>query len=353
MQCELCELAQPPAIAMRKEQAARPPPPPPVVVPPPVPAAPLVAVQAIAPPTVPAVKAPAAPAGAAVAAAAAPASSTNFVVGVAVKVSTAAVPADASAASPALVHALYALFTQGILLHAGTGTVALLDARASHAVFVELPALDAWPLIEDFTVTHHPFLLNGLSALGAARTDVFAVNNRTVPFAIDLPTRSVAAVCRALLDGDSAALGTHLNPVSFEEISVAKENPATKRPYTAEEVQLALAPDRKTLDELWSLDALAGIPRSKLARRRFIALMQDRILFIRDVRRFAIMNKFSAAGSITSKILRAADSIGSSFIQRLALVMLAEATNREQAMFCGAARSRLHTPPSVLPYPSQ
>lgn len=314
-------MPQPPAVVLRKEQAARPPPPPPPPAPPVVAAPP-------PPPPPPAAAPPRAEVAAAAGAVAVEPSEPEFVVGVTLNVSSTAVPGDSAGTPPALLLALHALFTQGFLLDATTGAVSLLDPRVTHAVFIELPALESWPADGDnFSVTQHPFLANGLPALNSAFTAAFAVSNRSVPFAVGKEERVVAAVVRALLDGDSAALGAATNLGAGEDVTLLRENRATGRPYNAAEIELANESVRRTLDELWALGACKGIPRSKLARRRFVLLLHDRVKFIYDVRRALVMSTFGVPGSTASLLARTAKAIGPSFYDRLSLILLAEAIN--------------------------
>lgn len=313
----MCDFVQPPAIERQKLQAARPPPPPaPAPPPPPV----------VAPPPPPP---PAADPRAAAAAGAVPAvpAEPECVVGVVLNVSSTAVPEDAGSTPPALLLALHALFTQGFFLDATTGAVAILDSRVKHAVFVELPALETWPRVDNFSAAQHPFLANGLPAVNAAFTAAFAVNNRNVPFAIEKEERSVASVVRALLDGDKAAFLSATNTSAVEEVGLSKENRTTGRPYTVEEVDAANASVRKTLEELWALGACSGIPRSKLARRRFVQLLHDRLSFIRNVQSLLRNSRFAGVGAPLPKLVEAANSIGPSFIERLAIILLAETIN--------------------------
>lgn len=356
--CELCEMQQPPATALLKVQAARPPPPPPPPpravavapmnppVPPPVTSSLTPARQGI-PLVDPALAPPSEPGGAS--------SKKEVVVGLAFNIS-ATVGDFGDGAPPLLLQSLHAFFTQGFLLHPSTGTVALLDENVKHVVFVELPALDSWPAVEECTVAQHPFLINGLPALNVARTDVFAVHNKSVPFYVDATVREVSLVVRALLGSrdrstcsarsqtavsamqavSSLTLAEALSPVTvtMDDVSLTKVNPKTRRPYSQEEVDESIAAVRKAaweaLDELWALPACRGIPRSKLARRRFISLLHDRITFLKDMKRYIMMSNWSQqpdGASGDGKLLRAAKLIGPSFIGRLALIMLAEAIN--------------------------
>jgi hypothetical protein len=102
-------------------------------------------------------------------------------VGIYLNVSFAALSDETMGLPPSVAQALHVFFTQGILVHPQSGTVALLDDRIRHAVYVELPALPTWPVPgQPLHVYQHPFLINGLPALNVGRTAEFAVSNKTV-----------------------------------------------------------------------------------------------------------------------------------------------------------------------------
>lgn len=89
-----------------------------------------------------------------------------------------------------------------------------------HAVFIELPALPSWPLVEHLggpmTVAHHPWLLRGrLAVLNVARSKQFAVHRESVPFVFDPPACTAAEVLKvnrvhifSCVDARSSARGT-------------------------------------------------------------------------------------------------------------------------------------------------
>jgi hypothetical protein len=103
-------------------------------------------------------------------------------------------------------------------------------------------------------------------------------------------------------------------------------------PYSAVE-ELALesgdlfAGMRATLDQLWGIPECRGIQRTKLARRRFVSLLTDRVLFMQDLRRSMRPTSMNVGQSPHPLYRVLIGRLKEYFWERLARVLLLECIN--------------------------
>ena len=237
-------------------------------------------------------------------------------------------PADPGAFNYVAV-ALHALFTQGLLLDAVTGEVAMLDPRVKHAAYVELPALPHWPPRhaavaaatagaagaglppasgaashgpgEDVVPSHHPWLnftrpgdqpvrnAPGLPVLNLARTGDHAVHNASVPFDIEdvakthdgEQIRDALAILSTLMEPAQVASGLTVTGVAPTSPLLTLFSTAFRSfGVGVEDKEAAQKRNLETLHRLWARPECAGIPHTKLARRRFLHLWVNRTNFM-------------------------------------------------------------------------
>lgn len=149
-----------------------------------------------------------------------------------------------------------------------------------HVVYVELPALATWPDMRadgDTNAAQHPFLSNVLPALNVARTADTYITERSTPFVIDTDVRTCLPLVRALLEGGLEKIYEAVAPVSVVPYSAIEE--------MALESGDLFAGMRATLDQLWATTHCRCIPPTKLARRRFISLLAERVYLLQEFRR--------------------------------------------------------------------
>lgn len=216
--------------------------------------------------------------------------------------------------------AFHALFTQGLMLDEFSGTASMLDCRVQHAIFIELPALKAWPpvmqLDHSLTVAHHPWLQCGrLAALAVARTAERAVHSGNTPHIFDSPADAFAAgVLRVLLAPAQVPMGNSQSGLSD---FLLRNAPSRYHPPAA-----AIDPETSSVfDKLWASSACTGLGRTHMARRMFVRLWASRSCFLHALRQHHA--SATRSGISADPIVRAYDKVPG-FYERIGFILLEE-----------------------------
>jgi hypothetical protein len=158
-------------------------------------------------------------------------------------------------------------------------------------VYVELPALPTWPIAEtdaaaakasvsgaatsrqDAAPSKHPWLANGLPVLNLAHTREQDVREAAIPFLLEASdrVRDAIAVLRLLLSTTSIPTESLTGDASPSALLALLGRAVVSDPNDAHSDVLAA---------FWARPECGGIPRTKLARQRFLQLWVNRTDFL-------------------------------------------------------------------------